>query len=222
MANIAHNTYLFYGDKDELVKCYAMLNDIYEKVGSDESCVNVTSVTQNAEWISYIDDINPGLDNRFYMVTESRNYGNPVYWYNWVNSNFTNISVAFRCEEPYLEIFEQVDPDNELSDVVWIQGRYISQEDVQKLHPTLRACCHRESDGPANSFYVLGSFYRDEVFNNGFELSNLPNTVEVREYINTTYDALTAEQKRLKSREDEWRTAYENDTLSELWSKYEE
>ena len=69
---------------------------------------------------------------------------------------------------------------------------------------------------------MLGSFYRDEVFNNGFELSNLPDTVEVREYINTTYDALMAEQKRLKSREDEWRTAYENDTLAELWSKYEQ
>jgi hypothetical protein len=219
MANIAHNTYLFYGDKDELVKCHAMLNDIYEKVGSDESCVNVTSIIQNAEWISFIGHINPGLDDRFYMVTESRNYGNPVYWYNWVNSNFTNLSVAFRCEEPLLEIFEQVDPDNELSDVVWVQGRYIPQEDVQKLHPTLRDCCHREASGPANSFYVIGSFYRDVVFNNS---EHLPDTIEVREYINTTYDALTAEQKRLKSREDEWRTAYENDTLSELWSKYEE
>lgn len=73
MANIAHNTYLFYGDKDELVKCHKMLNDIYEKVGSDESCVDVISLVQNPEWISYIDDINPGLDNRFYMVTESKN-----------------------------------------------------------------------------------------------------------------------------------------------------
>lgn len=221
MANIAHNTYLFYGDKNELVKCHKMLNDIYEKVGSDESCVNVTSLVQNAEWISYIDDINPGLDDRFYMVTESRNYGNPVHWHNWLNSNFTNLSVAFRCEEPLLEIFEQVDPDNELSDAVWIQGRYIPQEDVQKLHPTLRCCCHREDSGPANSFYVFGTFDRDEVFNNGFELSNLPDTVEVREYTNTTYDALSAGHERLKSLEEKWRIAYENGTLSEFWSNYE-
>ena len=145
MANIAHNTYLFYGDKYELVKCRMMLNDIYEKVGSDESCVNVTSIDQNPEWIIYINDITPGLDNRFYMVTESDNYGNPLYWYNWVNSNFTNLSVAFRCEEPLLEIFEQVDPDNELSDVVWVQGRYIPQEDVQKLHPTLRDILRSET-----------------------------------------------------------------------------
>ena len=48
MANIAHNTYLFYGDKYELVKCRMMLNDIYEKVGSDESCVNVTSIDHDA------------------------------------------------------------------------------------------------------------------------------------------------------------------------------
>ena len=106
MANIAHNTYLFYGDKDELVKCHTMLNDIYEKVGSNESCVDVIPLFQNPEWISYIDDINPGVDNRFYMVTESKNYGNPLYWYNWLNSNFTNLSVAFRCAEPLLEIFE--------------------------------------------------------------------------------------------------------------------
>ena len=219
MANIANNTYLFYGDKDEIVKCHKMLNDIYEKVGSNESCVDVTSLVQNAEWISYIDDINPGLDNRFYMVTESRNYGNPVYWYNWVNSNFTKLSVAFRCEEPLLEIFEQVDPNNELSDVVWIQGRYIPQEDVQKLHPTLRGCCFRENSGPANSFYIVGTFNRDEVFNNDFKLADLPDTVEVREYTNTTYDALIAEQKRIKSLEEKWRIAYENDTLSQLFKE---
>ena len=59
------------------------------------------------------------------------------------------------------------------------------------------------------------------MFNNGFELSNLPDTVEVREYTNTTYDALSAEQKRIESLEEEWRTAYENDTLSEFWSKYD-
>ena len=108
MSNIAHNTYLFYGDKYELVKCR----------------------------IIYINDITPGLDNRFYMVTESDNYGNPLYWYNWLNNNFINLSVAFRCEEPLLEIFEQVDPDNELSDVVWVQGRYILRSEtvvIEKL-----------------------------------------------------------------------------------------
>ena len=67
---------------------------------------------------------------------------------------------------------------------------------------------------------MIGSFYRDEVFNNG-ELSNLPDTIEVREYTNTTYDALMAEHKRIESIEEEWRTAYENDTLSEFWSKYD-
>ena len=65
---------------------------------------------------------------------------------------------------------------------------------------------------------MIGSFYRDEVFNNG---EHLPDTIEVREYTNTTYDALMTKQKQIESLEEEWRTAYENDTLSEFWSKYD-
>ena len=38
MTNIANNTYLFYGDKDELVKCHKMLNDIYEGVNGEPHC----------------------------------------------------------------------------------------------------------------------------------------------------------------------------------------
>ena len=215
MANIASNTYLFYGDKAELVKCHTMLNNIYEEVGSDKSCGVPEFPHINPKWIDHIDELIEGVDDRFYMNTNSKYYGNPLYWYNWVNSNFTNISVAFRCEEPLLEIFEQVDPDNELSDAVWIQGRYIPEEDVQKLHPRLRDCCYREDGGLANSFYVLGAFNRNAVFNNDFKLADLPDTVEVREYTNTTYDVLMAEQKRIKSLEEEW------DTLSEFWSKYD-
>ena len=94
MANIANNTYLFYGDKDEIVKCHKMLNDIYEKVGSNKSWVKPDVLRINPEWVNYIDDINPGVDDCFYMGTESKWYGNPVYWDNWVKANYPKLSVA--------------------------------------------------------------------------------------------------------------------------------
>ena len=47
---------------------------------------------------------------------------------------------------------------------------------------------------------MIGSFYRDEVFNNG---EHLPDTIEVREYTNTTYDALMTKQKQIESLEEE-------------------
>ena len=42
MANIANNTYLFYGDRTELVKCHEKLNELYEKVGNNTVCVDLT------------------------------------------------------------------------------------------------------------------------------------------------------------------------------------
>lgn len=219
MANIANNTYLFYGDKDELVTCHKMLNGIYEKVGSNESCVEPDLLRINPEWISYIDDINPGVDDRFYMTTESKWYGNPSHWYNWVKDNFTNLSVAFRCEEPMMEIFNQIDPDNQLPDAVWVYGKEVSEDDLSKLPLAIRECAGKDGD---DTYYICGTFYRDELFNSNFKPADVPESITVREYTNTTYDALMTKQKRIKSIEEEWRTAYENDTLSEFWSKYGE
>lgn len=194
MANIANNTYLFYGDKDELVKCHEMLNDIYEKVGSNKSWVKPDVLRINPEWVNYIDDINPGVDDRFYMGTESKWYGNPRYWHDWVKSNFTNLAVAFRCEEPMMGIFNQIDPDNMLPDVVWVSGNGISEDDLSKLPPAVRDCVGEYVD---NTYYVANTFRRDELFNSNFEPSDLPDSIGVQEYNNLTYEELIKEDEQL-------------------------
>lgn len=195
MANIANNTYLFYGDKDELVKCHKMLNDIYEKVGSSESCVEPDLLRINPEWISYIDDINPGVDDRFYVITESKWYGNPSHWYNWVKDNFTNLSVAFRCEEPMMEIFNQIDPDNQLPEVVWIYGKEVPENELSKLPLAIRECAGKDGD---DTYYICGTFYRDELFNSNFKPSDLPESISVQEYVKLTYEELIKEDEQLR------------------------
>lgn len=181
---MANNTYLFYGDKDEIVKCHKALNDIYEDVGSDTPCVEQEAFITNAEWINYIDDINPGVDDRFYMSTRGRWYGNPNYWYNWVKANFPKLSVAFRCEEYLMGIFNQIDPDNELPDVVWVYGHDISADDLSKLPLAIRERAGKYTD---STYYVAGTFDRDELFNSNFKPADLPKRIIVREYHKSTY-----------------------------------
>lgn len=199
MANIANNTYLFYGDKDELVKCHEMINDIMRVIGSNKSWVKPDVLRINPEWVNYIDDINPGVDDRFYMGTESKWYGNPVYWHDWVKSNFTNLAVAFRCEEPMMGIFDQIDPDNMLPDVVWVSGNGISEDDLSKLPPAVRDCVGEYVD---NTYYVANTFHRDELFNSNFEPSDLPDSIGVQEYNNLTYEELIKEDEQLSGLRD--------------------
>lgn len=196
MANIAHNTYLFYGDKDEIVKCHKALNDIYEGVGSNTSCVEPEVFIVNPEWINYIDDIRPGVDDRFYMGTESKWYGNPNYWYNWVKTNFPKLSVASRCEEPMMEIFNQIDPDNVLQDAIWVYGLEIPADDLSKLPSEVRGCAGKYGD---DTYYLSGTFDKDEVFNSNFKPSDLPKSITVREY-NTklTYEKLAEQDDKLR------------------------
>lgn len=194
MANIAHNTYLFYGDKDEIVKCHKVLNDIYEKVGSNESCVEPERFIVSPEWINYIDDIRPGVDDRFYMSTKSKWYGNPSYWYNWVKANFPKLSVAFRCEEYLMGIFNQIDPDNELPDVVWVYGHDISADDLSKLPLAIRERAGKYTD---STYYVAGTFDRDELFNSNFKPADLPKRINVWEYDKLTYEKLTEQYAKL-------------------------
>lgn len=199
MANIANNTYLFYGDKDELVKCHEMINDIMRVIGSNKSWVKPDVLRINPEWVNYIDDINPGVDDRFYMGTESKWYGNPVYWHDWVKSNFTNLAVAFRCEEPMMGIFDQIDPDNMLPDVVWVSGNGISEDDLSKLPPAVRDCVGKYVD---DTYYVANTFRRDELFNSNFEPSDLPDSIGVQEYNNLTYEELIKEDEQLSGLRD--------------------
>ena len=42
MANIANNSYMFYGDKTELTKCHEELSKLYEKDNGKFSCVHET------------------------------------------------------------------------------------------------------------------------------------------------------------------------------------
>ena len=185
MANIANNTYLFYGDRTELVKCHEKLNELYEKVGSDIICVDLTveNVVVNGEWINYLEELSAD-DDSFKMETESKWYGNPVYWHDWVKTNFPNLSVAFMCEEPGMEIFEKVDPDNKFDEYIYIWGSDVPDEDVEKLPQVLKDVLF---DG-----YICGTFLKDEVFNSEFQPSDLPDCITYKEYDNTTYDTIRA------------------------------
>lgn len=180
MANIANNTYVFYGDKTELVKCHEKLNELYEKVGSNIICVDLTveNTVVNCEWIDYLEELSKDADS-FRMDTNSKWYGNPVYWNNWVKANFSKLSVAFMCEECGMGIFEKVDPDNKFDDYVFINGSDIPEEDIAKLPQVIRDAMGKD--------YVCGTFLKDEVFNSKFQPEDLPESVSCEEYTNTTY-----------------------------------
>ena len=203
MANIANNSYMFYGDKTELTKCHEELSKLYEKDNGRFSCVHETeNVVVNGEWIEYIEELFDDADS-FSMYTTSKWYGNPVYWHNWVKNNYPKLSVAFYCEEPAMDIFDQIDPDNVLQDRVWVEGLNIPADDLSKLPQEIRGCAGKDGD---DTYYLCGSFDKDELFNSDFKPADVPESITVREYTNTTYDALMAEQKRI---------------LSEFWSKYD-
>lgn len=183
MANIASNTYLFYGDREELVKCHTELSKLYETVGSRFSCAdrNVENTVVNCEWIECIEELSDDADS-FWMDTNSRWYGNPVYWDNWVKANYPKLSVAFMCEEIGMEIFEKVDPDNKFDEYIHISGSNIPEEDIAKLPKVIKDAMCKD--------WVCGTFLKDEVFNSEYQPSDLPDSVTYKEYTNTTYDAI--------------------------------
>lgn len=195
MANIATNTYLFYGDKDEIIKCHKMLNGLDEDAGG-ASCVEPKSFIVHPEWINIIDDIRPGVDDRFYMTTESKCCGNPVYWHDWVKANFTKLSVAYMCEEPGTETFEKVDPDNVLQDKVWVEGSDLSADDLSKLPPEISGCAGKDGD---DTYYLFGSFDRYELFNSDFKPADVPESITVREYDELTYEKLIERDDKLRA-----------------------
>lgn len=185
MANIAFNTYIFYGDRSELIRCHNVLTKLYKEFGNEHCCVDrtVENTVVNYEWIECIEELSEDADS-FWMDTNSKWYGNPVYWDNWVKANFPKLSVAFMCEEGGMEIFEKVDPDNKFDDYIWVSGSNIPEEDMVKLPQIVRDA--RGED------YVYGTFIKDEVFNSEFQPSDLPDSVTYEEYKNTTYDAIRA------------------------------
>lgn len=185
MANIATNTYLFYGDRTELVKCHKELNELYEKCGHNISCVDrtVENAVVNAEWIECIEELSEDADS-FWMDTTSKWYGNPVYWDNWVKTNYPKLSVAFMCEESGMGIFETVDPDNKFDEYIYISGYSIPEEDIAKLPQVIKDAMSGDC--------VYAAFIKDEVFNSEYQPSDLPDSVTYEEYTNTTYDAIRA------------------------------
>ena len=102
-----------------------------------------------------------------------------------------------------MDIFDQIDPDNVLQDRVWVEGLNIPADDLSKLPQEIRGCAGKDGD---DTYYLCGSFDKDELFNSDFKPADVPESITIREYTNTTYDALMAEQKRI---------------LSEFWSKYD-
>ena len=192
MANIASNTYLFYGDKTELTKCHEELSKLYEKDNGRFSCVHETeNVVVNGEWIEYIEELFDDADS-FSMYTTSKWYGNPVYWDNWVKANYPKLSVAFMCEECGMGIFEKVDPDNRFDDYIWVSGYNIPEEDIAKLPQVIRDAVCEDS--------VCGTFLESEVFNSKFQPSDLPDSVTYEEYTDTSYDEIRASDEAYLAR----------------------
>lgn len=186
MANIAHNTYLFYGDKAELVKCHEELNKLYENDFNTASCETeqlAKNVVIHGEQIEGIESLRKN-DDAFRILTASKWYGNPVYWDNWVKDNFSKLSVAFMCQEPGVGIFEKVDPDNKFGDLIYLHGSDIPDEDIAKLPQDLK---DKIFEGG-----IWGTFSKDEIFNSEFQLSDLPESIAYEEYNNVTYDEIRA------------------------------
>lgn len=188
MANIANNTYIFYGDRTELVKCHTELSELHEKVGSRFSCVDrsIENTVVNYEWIECIEELSDDTDS-FWMDTNSKWFGNPVYWYDWVKTNYPKLSVAFMCTETGMGIFEKVDPDNKFDEYIYISGYSIPEEDIAKLPKVIKDAMSGDC--------VYGTFIKDEVFNSEYQPSDLPDSVTYKEYTNTTYDAIRSSDK---------------------------
>ena len=124
MANIAENTYLFYGNPEELLEAHKCLTELFSEKGYDESCVDDTAGNKG-EWIVDLEDFNPECDTYFKLWTESKWYGNPTYWHDWTVKNYPNVAVAFECYEPGMRIFQRVDPDGKFNaDDVYLTGTF--------------------------------------------------------------------------------------------------
>lgn len=189
---MANNTYLFYGDKTELAECREALYELHKKVGIG-CCVDMTtkSIVVRDEWIMRVEELWFDSDS-FDMFTTSESYGNPVYWCDWVKTNFRNLKVAFMCEEPDMGILEKVDPDEKFIDYIYISGSFMPDEDVEKLPEILRDEVY---DGCLHGF-----FPRDEVFTSEFQPCDLPDSVTYMEYNNTTYEAIRARDEAYLAR----------------------
>lgn len=188
MANIACNTYLFYGDRTELEKCHGELSKLYEKFGNRLSCVDRDNdVHVNCEWIECVEELGDDTDE-FWMDTASKWYGNPVYWNNWVKTNFPKLSMAFRCEEPGMGVFEMVDPDNRLGEYIYLHGKDIPKEDLEKLPKVIRNTIYDDN-------CLWGTFGKDEVFSKEFQPSDMPDSIVCAEYTNTTYEEIEHEDE---------------------------
>lgn len=190
MPNIAINTYLFYGDRDELAKCHAVLSKLYEKCGTNECCVELSDHSTNPEWFDYVSDFS-GNAEKIEIGTNSDWYGNPVYWNNWTKENFPKLSMAFRCEESSMGIFEQIDPDHKLDEVIYLSGDPIPDEDVAKLPTALQKIIQDNNDCK----YVYGTFIKSEIFSNDFKPSDLPDSISYNEFAETTYEEVEESDK---------------------------
>lgn len=187
MANIATNTYLFYGDKDELEKAHAEIMDLFKTCRSNLSCVPVDAHPDelNGEWI---DDVSvlTDADIKFEMVTNSRWYGNPLYWNNWVKEKYPKLSVAFSCEEPGLEIFERVDPDHMFDESVFLCSMAIDEEEIPSLPYCIKDCINKDTFN--NDYYVSGVFLKEELTSTGFDYTKLSEKWYYHEFVYTTYE----------------------------------
>lgn len=190
MANIATNTYLFYGDRDELAKCHAALSKLYAKHGTNECCVDLSDYSTNSEWFDYVSDFSDHAE-KIEIGTNSNWYGNPVYWNNWTKKNFPKLSMAFRCEESSMGIFEQIDPDHKLDEVVYLSGDPIPDEDIAKLPAALQEIIQDNHDCK----YIYETFLKSDIFSDDFKPADLPDSIGYNEFAETTYEEVDASNK---------------------------
>lgn len=64
---------------------------------------------------------------------------------------------------------------------------------LSKLPLAIRECAGKVGD---DTYYLWGTFYKDELFNSNFKPSDLPESISVQEYVKLTYEELIKEDER--------------------------
>lgn len=199
MANIASNTYLFYSDnRKELEKVYDSISDFWDKYESktttrhfgltpEGDVVNPSSEENEklnkdymtAEWMEYLDEL-CDTDNQFCLYTTSKWYGNPEYWYAWLNKNFNDVKMAYECIEPGCDILDMYDPDDKLDEKVILIAYDLTAEEIKKLpveiQNVLWKCGGRfhQADNEDNH-YLFQVFSKQQLEDWKFDITKLSN-----------------------------------------------
>lgn len=188
MANIAANTYLFYSDnRKELEKVYDSISDFWDKYGSKTTArhfgltpegdvVNPSSEENEklnkdymtAEWMEYLDEL-CDTDNQFCLYTTSKWYGNPEYWYAWLNRNFNYVKMAYECSEPGCDILDMYDPDDKLGEKVILMAYKLKTDEIKDLPVEIQDALCRYED----NYCICQIFSKQQLDDLKFDITKL-------------------------------------------------